>query len=122
MQLAEVHEKFEAVGVNVAAMTTDKVRKLERFSKKYDIQYPLLYDKAARHVNAFRIRNHEFKPGHMAYGVPHPGVIFISPTGQILAKAAIGGYRKRPKFKDLFEMVIKALRQQQQEPKPKPED
>ncbi len=105
MQLAQYQRQFAAMGVNVAALTTDRTTKLKSFSDRYDIGYPLLSDRSAKHVNAFRVRNKEYRRGHQAYGVPHPGVLFIDVSGLIRGKAAIRGYQRRPSFEELLTLV-----------------
>ena len=47
---------------------------------------PLLRDVDGQHVDAWGIRNEEYGPGTFAYGIPHPGVVLVSPNGEILAK------------------------------------
>ena len=50
------------------------------------LAYPLLRDVDSQHVDAWGIRNEEYGPGTFAYGIPHPGVVLVSPNGEILAK------------------------------------
>lgn len=105
MQLAQYQRQFAAMGVNVAALTIDRTSKLKSFSDRYGISYPLLTDRSAKHVNAFKVRNKGYRRGHQAYGVPHPGVLFIDVSGLVRGKAAVRGFQKRPSFEELLELV-----------------
>ena len=90
------------MGINVAGMTYDSLDKLAKFHGKEELGYPLLRDEAAKHVNAWGVRNEDYEEGHRAYGIPHPGILFIAPSGEVLAKFAVRGYKKRPMFEELL--------------------
>ena len=105
MQLATWVEKFDAIGVNVAAMTYDSVEILKAFQTEQNLGYVLLRDEDVHHVNGFGIRNEEYEAGHRGYGIPHPGIFYLSSSGEILAKFAIPGYRERPPMEAVFETV-----------------
>ncbi len=83
-------------------MTYDSLEVLAGFHAEEDLKYPLLRDENARHVSALGILNEEYGTGHPAYGIPHPGVIYIGADGTIKAKYAIPGYRQRPPFDALL--------------------
>ena len=102
MQLEDWRVKFADLGVNVAGMTYDSVDILSEFHAEQALGYPLLKDENARHVNALGVRNEEYAEGHRAYGIPHPGILFIAGDGTIKAKYAVPGYRRRPPFDALF--------------------
>lgn len=74
MELSEKKAIFDALGVNVAAMSYDTDTTNSKFANRYSIAFPLLADKSAVHVNAFGIRNASYAEGHRAYGVPLPCV------------------------------------------------
>lgn len=101
MQLAEWQERFEALGVSVAAMSYDDGAVLQDFHDSQFLEYPLLQDRGSRHFRAFGVLNPEFEPGHAAYGVPLPGVLFVSPDGVVRLKFAVPGYRERPPMADI---------------------
>ena len=105
MQLEEYRQKFEALGVTVAGMTYDSLEVLADFHAAEALGYPLLKDVDAEHVNAYGIRNEDYEPGSRAYGIPHPGIIFVGADGVVKAKYAVRGYRKRPPFDELLEHV-----------------
>lgn len=102
VQLEDWREKFATLDVNVAGMTYDNRDVLANFHSSESLQYPLLQDEAAKNVLALGILNDEYAPGHRAYGIPHPGIIFVGADGTVKAKYAIPGYRKRPPFEMLF--------------------
>ncbi len=105
MQLESKRAEFEALGVTVAGMTYDSTEVLAGFKTKAALGYALLRDIDARHVNALGVRNEDYGPDHTAYGVPHPGILYISPTGELLAKFAVAGYRQRPPIDDVLAVV-----------------
>ncbi len=108
MQLAEWRERFAALGVNVAGMTYDDLEILKGFHDKQNLGYPLLRDEAARHVKAFGVLNEQYQPGDRGYGIPHPGILFIRPSGEIALKFAVPGYRSRPPLAEVH-AAIEAL-------------
>lgn len=102
MQLTEISDQFEAMGVNVAAMTYDSVEMLKTVAEDEGIEFTLLRDEDITHVNALGILNEDYEPDSRAYGVPHPGIFLISPDGVIRYKLAEEGYRLRPDFADVL--------------------
>lgn len=107
--MTEWQPRFEALGVNVAAMTYDAVDKLAAFAGKRGVGYPVLSDAGAAYVNALGIRNEEYPEGHGAYGVAHPGIFLVDARGTILLKRAVPGYRDRPPFDELLASVTELL-------------
>ena len=96
--------------MNVAAMTYDSLEILETFHAAQQLDFPLLHDEDAMHVKALGVLNEDYAPGHQAYGIPHPGILFIGADGAIKAKYAVPGYRRRPPF-DMLLADIEALTQ-----------
>ena len=111
MQLTEWQAEFEALGVRIAAMSYDGVEVLADFAAGNEIGYMLLSDKGAKHFDALGIRNENYAEGHMAYGVPHPGVLFVDADGVIRLKRAVPGYRDRPELDELRTAVAALLAQ-----------
>ena len=60
-------------------------------------------------VNALRIRNREHRRGDRAYGVPHPGVLYVDASGTIALKFAKRGYKARPSFKEIYAGVTEFI-------------
>ena len=105
MKLNDLKEQFDAIGVGIAGMTYDTEEVIKAFDEKWKIDYPVLKDVDRQHVEAWGIRNQEYGPGTFAYGVPYPGVVFISPEGEIVAKWAERGYRSRADWSEVLEQV-----------------
>jgi peroxiredoxin len=114
VQLASWTEKFAALDVNVAGMTYDDQSVLAKFHDDNDLGYPLLQDVDVRHVDAYGVRNMNYQPGDGGYGIPEPGILFLSPDGAVLAKFAVPGYRTRPPFEKIYRAVVEVTGNQQQ--------
>ena len=87
-------------------MTYDSREILKAFHSERALNYPLLQDEAARHVDAYGIRNQDYGPGEMAFGIPHPGIIYITAAGAVALKFAIPGYRDRPPLAEVYQAVV----------------
>lgn len=106
MELSERQSELTKLGIQVAVITYEPPETHREFSNQYSIGYPLLSDPDTRYVRAFGILNKSYEAGHMAHGVPHPGIFVIDRDGIIRAKFAEEGYRKRP----AIDLVIQAAR------------
>lgn len=91
--------------MNIAAMTYDKRELLAAFHAEHGLGFPLLQDVDVRHVNAYGVRNEEYDVGHFGYGIPHPGILYVSPQGVVVAKFAVPGYRERPPLEEVYAAV-----------------
>ncbi len=109
MQLSESLASFEALGVAVAATTYDSTEVLAEFVADNNISYPLLSDQGGEFATALGILNEDISADHFAYGVPHPGILWLDADGQVLAKFAEQDYRKRPELEEVLARV-RALR------------
>ena len=105
MQLNTHREQFRQAGVAVAAVTFDDVSVLEEFTSDRGIEYPLLSDPSGTYMHGLGIRNEEYGPDHPAFGLPHPGVMWIDAAGTIRYKAAVPDYRSRPDFAELLTAI-----------------
>ena len=105
MQLAGWRERFESLGVNVAAMSYDSRAVHAAFHDEQELGYPLLQDEDVQHVMAFGILNEDYEPGESGYGIPHPGILYIDTEGIIQRKFAVPGYRERPPFETVYEQI-----------------
>lgn len=104
MQLIDIADQFEDMGLSVVAMTYDSVEMLKTVEEDQGIEFTLLHDEDITHVNRLGILNDiDYEPGHRAYGVPHPGIFLVSPDGVIQYKFAEEGYRLRPDFDNVLE-------------------
>ena len=103
MQLIEIAEDFEALGLSVVAMTYDPVDFLKEVELDRDVGFTLLHDEAITHVNKLGILNTDYEPGTRAYGVPYPGIFLVDTDGIIRYKFAEESYRDRPDFANVLE-------------------
>ena len=103
MQLTEIAGQFGEMGLSVVAMTYDSVELLKTVGEDEGIDFTLLRDEDAAHVDALGIRNLDYEPGHRAYGIPYPGIFLIDADGVIQAKFAEEDYRDRPDFSFVLE-------------------
>lgn len=103
MQLTEIADQFEDLGVNVVAMTYDSIETLKDVEIDRDVDFTLLHDADITHVNRFGILNTDHEPGSRAYGIPYPGIFLVSPDGVIRHKFAEESYRDRPDFANVLE-------------------
>jgi peroxiredoxin len=102
VQLTEISDQIEAMGVNVVTLTYDSVTTLKTVQEDQGIEFPLLHDENVSHVNAFGVRNLEYEPGHRVYGIPYPGIFLVDAKGVIRAKFAERRYQARPPFEDVL--------------------
>lgn len=108
MQLNERFEEFQSLGVNIAAISYDSHEQNSSFAEEQNLKYPILADQDATTVKGFGILNEEYTVGHPAYGIPHPGIIFVLPDATINFKRAVPGYKERPNLDELVLAVQQA--------------
>jgi peroxiredoxin len=101
VELARWQARFAELGIAVAAMSYDSRAVLAAFHRAEDLPYPLLRDADARHVRAYGVLNPQYQPGDRAYGIPLPGVLFVTPEGRVAAKFAEPNYRERPAMAEI---------------------
>lgn len=105
MKLSDIKDEFDDLGVGVVGMTYDAPDEIKAFHQDEALTFPLLRDVDGQHVDAWGIRNEEYEEGSFAYGIPHPGVVLLSPDGTILAKFAEEGYRSRADWSSVLDEV-----------------
>ena len=104
MQLIDITDQFEAMGISVVAMTYDSVEMLKTVEEDQGIEFALLHDEARTHVTRLGVLNDiDYEPGQRAYGVPFPGIFLLDADGVIQAKFAEESYRDRPDFDNVLE-------------------
>ena len=109
MELGTWQDRFDALGVNVVAITYDDREVLNEFASDQGLRYALLSDPNGEYMAALSIRNEEYGPDSPAFGIPHPGVMLIDSSRTVLYKAAEENYRARPLFEDLFAAVSEVV-------------
>jgi peroxiredoxin len=105
VKLNDLKDQYTAIGVGVVGITYDTPEIIKAFDEKWDIDFPVLKDVDREHVDAWGVRNQEYGPGTFGYGIPYPGVVLLSPEGEILAKWAEQGYRSRADWAEVLEEV-----------------
>ncbi len=109
MQLIDINtnavKEIKARGYGLAAISYDKTRDLERFHRKWQVQFPLLSDEGSKMIDALGLRNTFFKEGHYAYGVPYPVIFVLDKDKKIVAKLMRESYRERPEPEVLIETL-----------------
>jgi len=83
-------------GYPVVSISYDAPDVLASFAKKFGVSYSLVSDKGSAMIDAFGIRDPQYKPGSLAYGVPTPGIFVVDRGGIVRAKLAEDGYKTRP--------------------------
>lgn len=105
MQLNTHVDELNTVGVNVVAISYDDHTQNHSFSSAEQLKFLLLSDQGAQTVETLGILNEEYEKGHAAYGIPHPGVLFVNADKSIAFKRAVQSYKERPKFEELVATV-----------------
>lgn len=83
-------------GFRLASVSYDAPEVLAKFAEKYAITYDVMSDQNSAMIDAFGIRDLQYKPGSRAYGVPKPGIFIVDRSGIVRAKLAEDGYKTRP--------------------------
>jgi peroxiredoxin len=83
-------------GYRLVALSYDNAEVLTTFTTKQQIPFTFLSDQGSTTIDAFKLRDPQYKEGSFAYGVPMPAIMVISAKGIVQAKLAEEGYRNRP--------------------------
>ena len=110
IELREAQAPLQARGYRLAALSYDATDVLTRFAAQRDIGYQLLSDPGSKTIDAYRLRDPQYKEGSFAYGVPMPAIFVISPKGVTQAKLAEEGYKTRPSVQSILDAVDKISR------------
>lgn len=96
MDFREAQAPLEARGYKLAAISYDPPEVLAAFARQRQISYEFLSDKGSVTIDAFALRDPQYRPDSFAYGVPRPVIFIISRRGVIEAKLAEEGFKVRP--------------------------
>lgn len=107
MEFRDAQAPLEARGYKLAAISYDPTEVLARFADQRAIGYQLLSDPGSATIDAYKLRDPQYKPDSFAYGVPMPVIFVISPKGVIKAKLAEEGYKVRPTLAMVLDAVDK---------------
>lgn len=105
MSLREAPAPLAQRGYRLAAISYDSPELLSGFAIKRDIPFVLLSDEGSKTIDAFGLRDPQYKLGTFAYGVPQPAIFVIAPSGRIRAKLAEEGYKTRPPLSAILSMI-----------------
>lgn len=86
MELQTRYGEFQTLGLGIASVTYDAPATIKKFADERKIQFPILSDEDHRVVERYGILNREYAPGHLNYGIPHPGTFIVNREGRVLAR------------------------------------
>lgn len=95
MQLERKRAAFEAEGVNVAAISNDRVEALQHFADRAGIGYPLLSDPDSAIIRDFGVLNEDIPQDHRFFGIPHPVEFLLGPERAVVEKFHEDDYKDR---------------------------
>lgn len=84
MQLQAAKQRFEKLGVKLAAISYDSPAILKEFAGRHKIEFPLLGDADSKFIRSFNVLNAEATG--MTKGMAHPGFFYINKSGIIREK------------------------------------
>jgi peroxiredoxin len=99
-------EKFKALGFKIATVTYDDVRTLKRFRRRSAPGLTMIADDKSRIIRKFGLLNESYSRGSYSYGVAHPIIIVLDPSGRVTHRFSNSGYMRRPSVN----LVLKTLR------------
>ena len=97
MQLQADHERIEAAGITLVAISYDPPDALADFARRSNITFPLLSDPGSRTIDAYGIRDPQ------GNGYPHPQTFLVGSDGIIGAVLSEPGYQTRHTTDELIE-------------------
>lgn len=92
-------------GYRLIGISYDPVPILADFIKERSLNFTLLSDEGSKTIDAFGIRDPQYKEGSVAFGVPQPSIFIVSTDGIIQAKLAEEGYKVRPSLDAMFAAI-----------------
>jgi peroxiredoxin len=98
-QMVEVNggiAEIEKRGFRVVVLSYDAPDVLKAFAAKRQIAYTLLSDPKSEVIDAYGLRDPQYKPGHRAHGVPRPITLILDRKAVILGKLYEESYKVRP--------------------------
>ena len=109
MELQASYAQFRSAGIELVVITYDSEEDQAKFIRKHNIQFPLLSDIDMQSVTALGILNENYKPGDMAYGIPHPGFYVLNRQAGIVAKSFLERYQQRLSASAIFRIANTAI-------------
>jgi peroxiredoxin len=87
---------MEKRGYKLAGISYDKPDVLKSFIDRRMLTYTLLSDPKSEVIDRYKLRDPQYPPGNLAYGVPRPIIFVLDRNGVIKAKLYEDTYTKRP--------------------------
>ena len=87
---------MERRGYRLAGISYDSPEILKTFIERRKIGYTLLSDPKSQIIDRYKLRDPQYPPGNLAYGVPRPIIFILDRNGTIKAKLYEDTYAKRP--------------------------
>jgi peroxiredoxin len=87
---------IERRGYKMAGISYDTPAILKTFIERRNIGYTLLSDPKSVVIDRYKLRDPQYPPGNLAYGVPRPIIFILDKNGIIKAKLYEETYTKRP--------------------------
>lgn len=89
---AEIEKRgYKLVGISYEPPQVNKT-----FIDRRGLTYTLLSDRGSKVINRWKLRDPQYPPGNMAYGVPRPIIFVIGRDNVIKAALAEETFQKRP--------------------------
>ena len=105
VEFRDLQPQLEQRGYNFATLSYDAPGILAEFSEREDIGYTMLSDEGSAMIDAFDLRDPQYREGSFAHGVPRPAIIVIGPDGVVQATMVETDYRERPALSDIVAAV-----------------
>ena len=96
---------LRARGYRLNAISYDAPDVLAKFAAKYGITYQMLSDRGSAMIDAFDIRDPQYKEGSIAFGVPKPVIFIVDRGGIVRGKLAEEGFKIRPPVEAIMATV-----------------
>ena len=95
-ELRDIVPALASKGYRLVTVSYDEPEVLSAFAAKNAIPYTMLSDKGSVAIDAFGIRDPQYKEGSKAFGVPQPAIFIVGRDGIVRAKLAEEGFKVRP--------------------------
>ena len=94
-------------GIRLIGVSYDKPDALAGFIVKTNLPYPLYSDTGSKMIDGLKLRDPQYKPDSIAFGVPYPTTLLIDAQGRVKAKSVETNYRVRPTTDDQIAMFAR---------------
>jgi peroxiredoxin len=98
-QMIDLNGSLDAIerrGYKMASISYDSPQILSAFTERRGIRYTMLSDPGSKIIDLYKLRDPQYPPGSLAYGVPRPIIFVLDKSGTVKAKLYEESYRQRP--------------------------